>query len=242
MKIVMDMAELHQAIDFSGKEFTGKFIRLAVSDTGIGMDEDTLRQIFDPFFTTKEVGQGTGLGLSTVFGIVREHGGGMFVSSKPGQGSLFEMVLPAAKSTEQTIPETTPVSLNRGGERILFVDDEREIAKLSKSILEDFGYHVTATSDSSQALRIFLDRPADFDLVITDQSMPRMKGEKLALEIRRAKPDIPIILCTGHSNFMTPGKSQEKGIDAFLYKPFSAKELSRVVREVLDRRIADAGE
>ncbi|MEE8436139.1 MAG: PAS domain S-box protein, partial [bacterium] len=237
MKIMIDRIELHQAGDFSGKQFTGNFVRLAVSDTGVGMDENTLRQIFDPFFTTKEVGQGTGLGLSTVFGIVREHDGGIFVSSQPGKGSLFEIVLPAAESTGRHFLETMPLAPN-GGERILFVDDEREIADLSKTILEDFGYQVTATSDSNQALRIFLDGPADFDLVITDQSMPRMKGENLAKELRRANPDIPIIICTGHSDYMTPEFSQERGFDAFLYKPFSANELSRVVRNVLDRRIA----
>ncbi|MCH8075674.1 MAG: PAS domain S-box protein [SAR324 cluster bacterium] len=237
VKIMIDRVQLHQAGDFSGKQFTGDFVRLSVSDTGVGMDEDTLRQIFDPFFTTKEVGQGTGLGLSTVFGIVREHGGGIFVYSQPGQGSLFEMVLPAAEFTGRESVETAALAPN-GRERILFVDDEQEIVRLSKSILEDFGYRVTVTSDSNQALRIFLDSPADFDLVITDQSMPRMKGEGLAKELRRAKPDIPIIICTGHSDYMTPEYSQQKGIDAFLYKPFSANQLGQVVRDVLDRRIA----
>ena len=181
------------------------------------MDAETVSHIFDPFFTTREIGEGTGLGLSTVFGIVRDHEGGISVSSEPGQGATFEIFLPAAKSSSAT--QRLPASrlpVTKGAENILFIDDEEVIAKLGKRSLENFGYRVTAFTDSSKALKVFRANPNRFDLVVTDQSMPKMTGEQLVPKLRKIRDNIPIILCTGHSSTMTPESSNAIGINAFL--------------------------
>jgi len=227
IKIALETKELEGFECFDGH------VGLAVTDSGVGMNKETLSQIFDPFFTTKEVGEGTGLGLSTVFGIVQDHGGGIVVSSEPDKGTTFEVFLPLAESKIEKLPDSPEPVRDFGSENILFVDDEEAITKLGKISLERIGYKVTTVLDGQKALELFRKNPERFNLVVTDQTMPKLTGETLAHELLKLRPDIPIILCTGHSEAISPERSKAIGISSFLYKPITPKELGRVVREVL---------
>ncbi|OPY68855.1 MAG: Blue-light-activated protein [Syntrophorhabdaceae bacterium PtaU1.Bin034] len=210
----------------------GRYLRLTVSDTGQGMDKGIMERIFDPFFTTKEKGEGTGLGLSVVHGIVQSHEGVITVRSKPGRGSTFEVYLPTIEepcSSDEdlgTIPE--------GRESILLIDDEETLIEIGTEMLERLGYSVTATTNSIEALRIFKKRPHSFDLVITDQAMPRMSGLELAREMISVRDDIPIILCTGFSEAVSKEQVPNLGIREFLLKPLVRKEMAEAIRRVLD--------
>ncbi len=211
----------------------GSYIRLTVKDTGCGMDKKTLTRIFDPFFTTKAPGEGTGLGLSVVHGIVKSHGGNIVVQSKPGIGTTFHIYLPVAELIAKAQPETTE-QFRGGTESILFIDDEAMIVDMFAMILKQFGYRVTTRSSGVEALELFRFKPDEFDLVITDQTMPKLTGSDLALELLRIRPDIPIILCTGFSHTITPEKARAMGIRAFVMKPVVGTELGRTIRQVLD--------
>ncbi len=209
-------------------------VRLTVGDTGRGMDKETLTRIFDPFFTTKGPGEGTGMGLSVVHGIVKSHGGDITVYSEPGVGTTFQVYLPVVKSLAEARPETVePVP--GGTESILIVDDDAVVAEIGRETLERLGYCVTTRTSSIEALELFRAKPGEFDLVITDQTMPHMTGTDLAAEILRIRPDIPIILCTGFSHVITPEKARARGIQEFVMKPIVGAELGRTVRRVLDR-------
>lgn len=211
----------------------GKYIRLVVSDTGCGMDKATMARIFDPFFTSKAVGEGTGMGLSTVHGIVKSHEGAITVYSEPGKGSAFNVYFPALKTETVTeIPPDEPVT--RGEESILFVDDEVQLAELGQRMLEFMGYHVTIRTSSVEALEAFRATPDKFDLVISDLTMPNMTGMELAEEIMRIRPDIPVILATGFSETVTPEKARKVGVSLYLNKPIILSELGKAVRQVLD--------
>jgi PAS domain S-box-containing protein len=213
----------------------GPYLRLLVRDTGHGMTPEVMERIFEPFFTTKGVGEGTGMGLAVVHGIIASHSGAITVTSAPGQGTTFEVYLP--RSDAAIASETRPQEpLPRGEERLLFVDDENTLVRLWQATLEHLGYEVVVSTDGLAALETFRAAPYGFDLVITDHTMPRMTGEVLAQELRRLRPDIPIVLCTGFSHTMTAEKAQALGLDAFLMKPFTPHDLSYVVRGVLDRR------
>jgi CheY-like chemotaxis protein len=188
----------------------GPYARLTIHDTGHGMESEVLEHIFEPFFTTKAVGEGTGLGLAVVHGIVTNHGGAITVTSVPGQGATFTIYLPCVDDAPvEGLPE---VSVLRGHERILFVDDEEALARWGQLTLEPLGYHVVACTSSTEALRLFQHAPQAFDLLITDQTMPGMTGEVLAREVWRIRPELPIILCTGTSLTMTPVKAERLGI------------------------------
>ncbi len=208
-------------------------VKLTVTDTGSGISPKDLNRIFDPYFTTKAFGKGTGMGLAVVHGIVKAHGGMIQVKSEPGQGSTFEVFFPA---TEQApaLKIQDDASIPEGTERILFVDDEDLIADLNHSILERLGYQVTSTTRSTEALEIFRNKPNQFDLVITDMSMPKMTGDQLIKELLKIRPDIPILLCTGYSERITEEKAQELGIRAYAQKPLELKKLAKTVRSVLD--------
>ena len=231
--ISLGSAVLDGIPDFMGNILSGNFVRLAVADNGIGMGPEILPHIFDPFFTRREVGEGTGLGLSTVFGIVKTHDGGIVVNSQPGQGSTFEIFLPRVEDSPEPLLDSQD-TVPTGDETILFVDDEEEIVILAKETLENKGYRVIAFSDPIEALENFKANPGRFDLVLTDQSMPKMKGEWLVRDIRKFNTEIPIILCTGYSRTISPESGAAIGIDKFLYKPIRPNDLCRVVREVLD--------
>jgi PAS domain S-box-containing protein len=236
IEITLDSIEVANTVCFDGTEIHGDYCRLTVSDSGVGMDAETQEKIFEPFFTTREVGQGTGLGLSTVYGIVQDHEGGIRVSSKPDKGTTFEVFLPLAEEPVAKLSETRENLQDYAGtENILFVDDEKSIRNLGHDCLERFGYIVTAVSNGQKAMEIFAANPDHFNLVVTDQTMPNMTGEELANALLELRSDIPIIICTGHSRTATPESSKALGVSAFLQKPLAPTQLMRVVREVLDQ-------
>ncbi|MDM8522565.1 response regulator [Desulfococcaceae bacterium HSG8] len=213
----------------------GAYLKLIVSDTGHGMDTETMGRIFDPYFTTKDTGKGTGLGLSVVHGIIRSHGGHISVYSEPDSGSAFHIFLPVspdtASSPEKTVSEG---SLPGGKERILLVDDEVQLVDMERHILERLGYSVTVRTSSVEAFEAFRSRPDDYDLVITDMTMPNMTGLGLSRKIMQIRPNIPIILCTGFSELITEEKAEASGIRKLVMKPMLMRKIAEVVREVLD--------
>ncbi len=211
----------------------GAHLKLSVSDTGCGMPLDVQHRIFDPFFTTKREGEGTGMGLAVVHGIVTSHNGAITAYSEPGKGSTFHLFLPTIKRTEQAV-ENLQKPIPGGKERILFVDDESSIVQMGKLMLESLGYTVSTCSNSLDALGRIRDAPATIDLVITDMTMPHMSGDMLAREILKIRPDMPIILCTGFSARIDEKKAIEMGIRAFVSKPILRADLARTVRSVLD--------
>ena len=211
----------------------GPYLKLSISDTGHGMSPNVLERIFDPYFTTKEMGEGTGLGLAVVHGIVKSLDGTITVYSERGKGSTFNVYLPAI--TSDVKPEFNAVeSIPTGNERILFIDDEQPIVNLAKQVMERLGYDVVTKTDSIEALRLIQANPAKFDLVITDLTMPNMAGDALAQEIMRIRPDIPIILCTGFSKRISEEKAKDLGIRAFVNKPILKPEIAETIRKVLD--------
>jgi PAS domain S-box-containing protein len=212
----------------------GKFIRLIVSDTGYGMSPEVSERIFDPFFTTKKMGQGTGMGLSVVHGIVKSHGGTIIVESSPGKGSAFSVFLPAIESEVTDQVDQTQLVIT-GNERILFVDDEDFQADIGKRMLERLGYRVTAKTNSVEALDLFRQTPDEFDLVITDMTMPDMTGDVLSRRLISIRPDIPIIVCTGYSARINPDIIKEIGIKEMAMKPVVMKDIAQMIHRVLSR-------
>jgi CheY-like chemotaxis protein len=212
----------------------GKFINLTVRDSGCGMTPEVAERIFDPFYTTKEMGKGTGMGLSVVHGIVKGHGGTIIVESSPGQGSVFRVFLPAVEA-EETYPADQVQLMITGSARILFVDDEDFQADIGKRMLERLGYRVTTKTSSVEALELFRQSPDEFDLVITDMTMPDMTGDVLARELIALRPDIPIIVCTGYSERINPQIVKEIGIKELAMKPVVMKDIARMIQRVLSK-------
>ncbi len=215
----------------------GPHVRLTIQDNGTGMSSDVLERMFDPFFTTKPIGEGSGMGLSVVHGIVANHGGALMVDSQRGKGTKIEVYLPAIPAPvwdgagdQGTIP--------LGKETILFVDDEETIVRLGKELLEQLGYTIEVQTNSLEALNVFRHDPQRFDLVITDQTMPGLTGEALSRELLRIRPELPIILCTGFSHIMTAEKAKALGIQAYLMKPLAIRDLAPIVRHVLDKTLS----
>lgn len=214
----------------------GDYVMLRVKDTGVGMDEKTVERIFEPFFTTKGVGQGTGLGLSVVHGIVISHNGAITVKSSPGEGSEFCVYIPKIEDVEQDeeaeapLPSEIPKGAN---ERILIVDDEEALVEMWKEMLELLGYRVTAETHPVEALETFKNDPDGFDLVITDQTMPVMTGASLGAEITKIRPDIPMILLTGFSQMVTPEMAKAMGFKEFVIKPIVKKDLGEAAHKAL---------
>ena len=213
------------------------FIELTVSDTGQGIGPDIIDKIFDPFFTTKEKEKGTGMGLAIIYGIAKEYGGTITVDSKLGQGTTFHVYLPQSKG-ETISGAVEEAAIQTGKERILFVDDEELLADLGKIMLERLGYHVTARKKSLEALEVFQNQPGDFDLVITDQTMPGMTGTDLARRILRIRPDIPIILCTGYSSLVDEDAARALGIREFALKPITQNAIAQLIRKALEGNTA----
>ena len=211
----------------------GGFIKLSIADDGHGMEKSILDRIFDPFFTTKERGEGTGMGLAVVLGIIKSHGGTITVDSEVGKGSVFDVFLPVIKR-EVDHEVRTKAPIPTGTERILFIDDEKALVDLGRQILERLGYTVTVRTSSVEALELFMEHPEKFDLVITDMTMPNMTGDDLAGKLLNVRTDIPIILCTGYSEKISREKAQSLGIKEFILKPIVMRELARIVRSVLD--------
>ncbi len=216
-----------------GKQ-SGPYIRLAVSDTGEGILPENVERIFDPFFTTKDLGQGTGMGLSVVHGIVRSHGGTIRVTSEPGKKTQFEVLLPRHELEPIETEIHNSATLARGTEKILVVDDEESIVDILKQTLLYLGYKVEGEYSSLNALETFRSEPAGFDLVITDMTMPGLTGAKLARELMDIRPDIPIILCTGFSDKISTEEAKAIGIRELLLKPLDTASLADKVRKVLN--------
>jgi len=211
----------------------GEYVRLTIADTGNGIALEDMNRIFDPYFSTKKKGKGTGIGLTTVLGIVKDHGGDIKAYSEPGVGTTFQVLLPTIEDrSEQSIAPTE--TLVGGNETILFVDDEKALVDIGKDILEDLGYKIETRTSSDDALKAFKARSDKYDLVITDFTMPGMTGDTLALEIKKIRSNIPIILCTGFSNKMTNENSARMGIQRILMKPLNLVDLATSIRDVLD--------
>ena len=211
----------------------GPYVKMNVSDTGYGIDPAYIDRIFDPFFTTKTKDEGTGLGLSVVYGIVRSHGGIVNVDSEPEKGASFDVYLPRIIH-EGVITESISRTATGGTERILFVDDERPIVDFGMRMLFSLGYEVTGITSSEEALGVFRAEPENFDLVITDMTLPKMTGIDLSREILKIHPDIPIILCSGIRESDTEEQVKSLGIRAYCMKPLTKGELARVIRDTLD--------
>lgn len=213
----------------------GRYVRMRVKDTGHGMDQVVMNRIFEPFFTTKPVGKGTGMGLSVVHGIVQSYHGGITVDSEPGKGAVFDVFLPVIEDKPKIEVRTTK-SVPTGEERILFVDDEVEIVESAREILEDLGYQVESENSPVEALRMFREQPDRFSLVITDMTMPRMTGERLARELLRIRSDIPIIMCTGYGELINGERAKEAGIKEIIMKPARISNIAEAIRRALDKK------
>jgi len=213
----------------------GPYLQVTVSDTGPGIPASQRDRIFEPFFTTKEKGEGTGMGLAVVHGIVTGHGGDIFVHSEPGQGATFTVFIPAVeRRIEPRSQDEMPIPT--GSERILFIDDEAALANAGKHLLEALGYEVVTRTSSVEALELFKSQPDRFDLVITDMTMPTLTGDKLAEEMMGIRSDLPIILCTGFSARMSETKALNLGIRAYVTKPVPGRQMAETIRNVLDEK------
>jgi PAS domain S-box-containing protein len=212
----------------------GVYVKLSVKDTGCGMDEATMQRIFDPFFTTKEMGQGTGLGLAIVHGIIKKLGGAILVSSTSGVGSTFEVFFPKFSIDIEECADDSDMTPEGNGERILFVDDEIAIAEFAKIMLEQIGYSVSSYPSSMEALNSFCNNPGGFDLVITDQTMPGMRGDQLVLEILKIRHDMPIIVISGYCDMLDTQTASSLGIKELVGKPFSRKTIAQAIHRVLN--------
>jgi len=215
----------------------GNYVKLTVRDTGHGIDPKIIDRIFDPFFTVTSLAEGTGMGLAVVHGIIKKHKGAVKVESEEGKGTVFEVLFPLFEGSMKPEIEEKPEDLPTGTERILFVDDDEYLLEITKQMLEHLGYQTVGKTDSEKALELFKSEPDKFDLVITDMTMPRMTGDRLAEELMRIRPDLPVIICTGYSERMDEQKAKEKGIKAFAMKPLVFKDLADIVRNVLDRKM-----
>jgi len=234
LKVVLKEVELGQQ-DLIHTDLTpGRYACLTISDTGIGITKDVIDKIFDPFFTTKEKGKGTGMGLSVVHGIIKNMNGKIEVDSELGKGTEFHVYLPIVENAFKIEESPIKEPMQGGDERILLVDDEEIIIKMETKALERLGYQVTSLTSSIEALEIFRTNPDKFDLIVTDMAMPKIPGNKLAAELIKIRPDIPILLCTGFSEAMTEEKVKSLGIKGLLLKPIIMKELARKIRETLD--------
>ncbi len=219
-------------VDFKGLK-RGRYLRLSVTDTGSGIPKEIIKRIFDPFFTTKERGEGTGMGLSVVHGIVKEMGGAISVYSDPGIGTTFNIILPLYKG-EAVENKALDKLMKTGSGRILFVDDEEGVITSGRGILEQLGYEITSTTSPMEALELFTSDPGAFDLVLTDLTMPRMTGLELSERLQEIRPDIPIVLCTGFSLGISPERIRDAGIREMVMKPMVASELSEAVYKALN--------
>ena len=211
----------------------GRYVRISVSDTGIGMDKATQERIFEPFFTTKEVGRGTGLGLASTYGIIKNHNGIINVYSEKGHGTTFKIYLPASK--KQVIKEKSKPEVAQGGtEMILLVDDEEMVADIGKDMLEKLGYTIQVAFSGAEAIKIFNANREEVKLVILDMIMPDMSGGETFNRLKAIKPDAKILLSSGYSLDGRASKIMKRGCNGFIQKPFNLKQISRKIREILD--------
>lgn len=217
------------------QEQSGQYVKLSVTDTGIGMDKKTQEKIFEPFFTTKEHGQGTGPGLSSVYGIVKNHDGYITVYSEPGKGSTFKIYLPASKKTLEKENKIAEPLLN-GNETILIIDDETMIVEIGETLLTELGYTVLTANGGKAALKIYNSRQEQIDLVILDMIMPEMSGSETFAQLKTINPDVRVLLSSGYSINGQASNLLKQGCSGFIQKPFNLLELFKKVREVLENK------
>ena len=222
--------------DIKGKQYTpapGNYVMVEVADTGIGMSPEIQQRVFEPFFTTKTMGKGTGLGLASVYGIIKTHNGYIEIDSQTGQGTTIQIYLPASEKNPDT-PKKPKEEMTKGKEHILFVDDESMLLEVGSELLEMVGYHVQAADSGQKALEIFERDKDDIDLVLFDMIMPGMNGGELFDKIKEIRPDTKMILSSGYSIDGQAQEIMERGCDGFIQKPFDVKKLSRKIRNILD--------
>jgi CheY-like chemotaxis protein len=219
----------------SGRLAPGCYVCLTIRDTGEGMDPEVVRRIFDPFFTTEPLGEGRGMGLSVVHGIVTAHGGTVLVESQVDVGTTVSVYLPALPP-RAAAPATADVPPPHGHECILFVDDEESLARFGGEMLESLGYFPVVRMNAADAWQAFSIAPQRFDLLITDQCMPGMGGDLLAEECRRLRPDLPVILCTGSDQRRSAAEARVQGPAEYLLKPLALHDLAHAIRRLLDAR------
>lgn len=234
MEITLKKVELGPEAMGDSARVPGPYCCLTVSDTGTGMNKAVIERIFDPYFTTKAISKGTGLGLAVVHGIVKNYGGDIKVTSEPGKGTTFHVYFPQVLTPVET-RETADLSpLGKGTEKILFVDDEEAIVRIVKQMLERLGYHVIVRTSSVEALEAFRAAPDNFDLVISDMTMPNMTGIQLLQKLKEIRPDIPVIICSGFSEQIDDEKARAMGINAYVMKPVVKNDLAKSIRNALD--------
>jgi CheY-like chemotaxis protein len=238
LEIVVDTVRVDATRATSSLQLSpGAYVRLIIRDTGHGIAPEIKDRIFDPFFTTKGVGEGTGMGLAVVHGIVTSHSGVITVESTPGEGTTCTIYLPQCEGMVGDVGGPAPAQLPAHGKgRILFVDDEEMLVRVAQLQLAHLGYEVVVHTASHDALEVFRAAPYEFVLVITDQTMPTMTGKMLVEELRHIRSDIPIILCTGFSHLINDEQAQALGVDAFMMKPVTTQELAATIKRVLDKR------
>ena len=235
LEVNLSLNQSKQIPGFDSQKMQAKdFLILKVKDTGYGIPEDLIDKIFDPYFTTKNIGEGTGLGLSVVQGIVRTCGGEITVASKPDKGTEFTVLFPVAEGGKDQNADDEPTMIEGGDESILLIDDEPSVLKVEQRILRKLGYNVTIENDSEKALEKIKREPEKFDLVISDMTMPKMNGATLAEKAMRANPDLPVIICTGYSNRITKEEIRRLGVKALVYKPLSVPSIESEIRKIFN--------
>lgn len=214
----------------------GEYAQITVSDNGPGIDPDLLGRIFDPYFTTRDVGKGSGLGLAIVYAIVKNHKGTISAQNRPEGGAMFTIRFPVVDEKPEISIEAADESYH-GTERILFVDDEENVTQMALESLKLFDYRIEVMSDPEDALAVFKLNPGYFDVVITDMTMPKMTGARLAQKLIQIRPEIPIVLCTGYSSLIDEQRARQLGISAYLMKPVSMSKMAKTIRKLMDKKI-----
>jgi CheY-like chemotaxis protein len=237
LRVVLERADLMESLSLArGTVAPGSYVRLEVEDTGSGIPPEILERVFDPFFTTKGVGEGTGLGLSLVHGIVTDLGGAIDLKTRAGEGTIFQIWLPVSGEIAKAAAEA-PREVPRGnGETVMIVDDERPLMELVEETLAELGYEPVGFGSSTAALSAFVADPERFDLILTDEAMPDLTGTELAREFRRERPDIPIVLVSGHGGTQLAKVAAEVGVNELLRKPLQRRELAESLARVLGGR------
>jgi PAS domain S-box-containing protein len=237
LTIRQEVVELREEdLDAKDQLRPGKWIKVSISDTGHGMTPEIQERIFEPFFTTKATGQGTGLGLSVVHGILRSHGGAVIVRSAPDAGSTFELYFPLIENARPVASEPRAEIPQGHGERLLLVDDEEIVLMVAAKTVNQLGYQCVTFTDPVEALIYFQAKGRDLDLLLTDLSMPRLSGAALATAIREIRPDFPVIISTGFSGRLKPGEAEKAGARAILSKPYQMHELAQALRRSLEKK------
>jgi CheY-like chemotaxis protein len=238
LAVILEEVNLTETDDIPGYQLKpGPYVRLTVRDSGIGMEPMVMQRIFEPYFTTKTVIEGTGMGLAVVHGIVKKHRGAITVQSEPGKGSTFQVYFPVTEERPITREDLTrPGYVPKGHECILFVDDDENVGDIVKHILERLGYQVAVKYNGLEALELFKSDPDQFDLVITDQIMPKMTGTELAKEILNIKPDFPVIICSAYSETISNEELKSIKIHTVIRKPYVMQEIAQTIRKALEKK------